>query len=173
MKRSSILLAAWIAFLPRSVAGSELPSLAGHWVGNVPLGDGETPKLVVDLGKLGSRWVGEFDVEEFGVENYPVHIEFSDSTVKLHFSAADGDFEGRLSPGGDRLTGTLGFSEQKIVVEFQRVGAVGFSESFLQLEAAADDPSKVEKLSASGAELRKRFNADRGKVRLVMLLSPT
>ena len=173
MNTVQMLLIAVLVFLPRHAAGYEPSALAGHWIADVPLADGKTPKLVVDLGKLGSRWVGEFDVEEFGVENYPVHVDLSDSKVRLHFSAADGDFEGELSPGGDRLTGTLDLSEQKIAVEFQRVGAVEFSESFLQLEAAADDPSKVQRLSATGAELRKRFNADRDKVRLVMLLSPT
>ena len=48
-----------------------------------------------------------------------------------------------------------------------------FSEGLLELEAAADDPSLVTRLSASGSELREQFNSDQEKVRLLMLLAPT
>ena len=169
----SVLCIAVAALLPRYALGLQRPSLAGHWIGDVPLGEDQTPQLVLDLDKLGSRWVGEFDVVAFGVENYPVQVDLSGTTVKLRFSAANADFAGALSPDGDRLTGTLDFSGRKVAVEFQRTGAVEFSQSFLALEAAADDSTSVERLSANFDELRTRFNAERDKFRLVMLLSPT
>jgi len=47
------------------------------------------------------------------------------------------------------------------------------SAEFLRLETAAEDSTRVERLSAGATELRDRFNRDRSHVRLVMLLSPT
>ena len=156
--------------LARAEPSHELP-LAGHWVGDVPLREGETPTLAMDLDRMGSRWVGEFDVEAFGVLDYPVHVQIAEQHVTLGFSAADAEFQGTLQ--GDKMSGTIDFDGRKVDVEFRRTGNAVFSAQFLQLEAAADDSTRVQTLSVNGEELRTRFNADRSKTRLVMLLAPT
>jgi hypothetical protein len=148
-------------------------SLAGQWEADLPVEDGMTSRMLVDLGTLGSRWVGEFDLAEFGVENYPVEVSTSDERVSLHFTGIDMDLEGRLEDGS-RLSGTAKFGEEQVPLVFRRVAAEPqFSGDFLALEAVADDLQRVTKLSAEGTQLRDRFNADQGKTRLVMLLSPT
>jgi len=45
--------------------------------------------------------------------------------------------------------------------------------SSLALAAAADDSTRLEPLSADGAELRRRFNRDKDRTRLLMLLAPS
>ncbi len=145
---------------------------AGAWAGSVPLEDGSTVLLVVDIGFVGSRCAGEFDVMDWGVENYPVEVVPADSTVQLLFAGANADFAGTLS-GDSLLTGTIRFAEQQLPLTLRRTGDARFSENFLALERAADDSSVVERLSSNGEELRRRFNADSGKTRLLMLLSPT
>ena len=152
---------------------ARLASPAGQWVAEVPVDDGNT-RVVVDLGTLGSRWVGEFDVPEFGVEDYPVEVSWNGGPVKLHFTAVDYDFEGMISEDGRSMSGTGRREDEELPILFRRVAeAPRFSEQFLELEAAADDSLRVATLSSDGAELRERFNADTGKTRLLMLLSPT
>jgi hypothetical protein len=152
---------------------SEQPDLSGHWTADVPLPDGRTPQLVVDLDRLGLRWVGEFDVLALGVENYPVLVELVNGAVKLTFADAEAHFTGRQSADGNRLAGVLEFGTQKIEIELRKAGEIAFSPLFLELEAVADDSTRVENLSARGDELRLRFNADRDKIRLVLLLAPS
>jgi len=147
------------------------PSLAGHWVGDVPLGEGQTPTLTMDLDRMGSRWVGEFDVDAFGVQDYPIHVQIAQQHVTLGFTAAQSEFHGTIQ--GDKMSGTIDFDGRKTDVEFRRTGAAVFSPQFLQLEAAAEDSTRVQTLSANSGELQTRFNADHSKTRLVMLLSPT
>ena len=154
--------------------GSSESALSGQWRADLEIGDGETAELIVDLGTVGSRWAGEFDLLKYGVENYPVEMASSGDTVRLHLTAMRMDFEGTLSSDGKSLLGTGRFEEEEIAVELRRVAPdPRFSEGFLELEAAADDPSLVETLSPDGTELRARFNADISKTRLLLLLSPS
>lgn len=158
------------------MANAMLPveaSVSGHWVAEVQLADGTNVGLVVDLDRLGTRWAGEFDVREFGVENYPVQITLSGRAVTLHFAGPDADFHGTLTADGTVLSGVVSFGDERILTELRRTGDPQFSETFRQLEAAVGDSTLVERLTDDGTELRRRFNADRDKVRLVMLLSPT
>jgi hypothetical protein len=140
----------------------------------VPTAEGDTVHLVTDLAFIGSRWAGEFDVPEFGIENYPVEVTFPDSGVNLHFAGPDANFRGGWITGGNgRLAGVLTFGERDVAIELQRTGDARFSETFTALEAAANDSSLVEELSPTADRLRKQFNADRWKTRLLLLLSPT
>jgi len=170
-----LALAAAAVVLGSTAVGraSEQPDLSGHWTADVPLPDGRTPQLVVDLDRLGSRWGGEFDVLALGVENYPVHVELLNGAVKLTFADVEAHFTGRHSADGNRLAGLLEFGTQKIEIELRKAGKAAFSPLFLEFEAAADDSSRVENLSARGNELRLRFNSDRDKIRLVLLLAPS
>lgn len=146
---------------------------SGQWKGRLAVGEGRTSELVVDLGQTTNRWVGEFDLIEFDVQDYPVHVVLDGRQVKLNLTAAQIDFAGRLSASADTLRGistTRGNRDSLVLV---RVGEPRFSPDFLALEAAAEDSARVASLSADAAELRRQFNADRASTRLLMLLSPT
>lgn len=147
--------------------------LSGEWAARFVVAEGETVDVVVDLDRLPSRWAGEFDVLAFGAENYPVEVDFDPPSVRLHFSGIDADFDGTLSATEDVVRGVAKTIEHEHPLVFRRVGDARFSETFRQLEAAADDSTRVRTLSADAAELRERFNETRGQVRLILLLSPT
>ncbi len=152
---------------------SSVPTLAGHWRGHLATDDGRKTDLVVDLDQLFGRWVGQFDLHEFGVEDYPVDIALDGSRVTLHFTAAQIDFEGVLSRTGDRLAGIANTRGHRDSLLLLRGGPPRLSREFLELERAAEDSTRVEVLAADAAQLRRQFNADRGYTRLLMLLSPT
>jgi copper chaperone CopZ len=148
-------------------------TLAGHWVAELEDENGGTIEIVMDLGVVNSRWVGEFDLPAYGVMNYPVEVRSGEGTIELFLTAMATLFTGSIGDDGS-LTGIGDSPVQKNVhMTFQRSGPAEFSESFVELEAAADDSSRVEILSNDGAELRLRFNNDSKKTRLLMLLSPT
>jgi hypothetical protein len=161
-------VAAPVATLPQPAVGS--PALAGQWMGELPIDEGETSRLVLDLGMIGSRWVGEFDLVQVGVENYPVEVAWVGQDLKLHFAGIDADFAGTIASDGQTLVVTQEGDES---VTLKRAGEAQFSEWFLKLEAAADDSTRVAGLSPNAGELKARFNADRELTRLVVLLSPT
>ena len=152
---------------------AQSPSVAGHWMADLVFEDADTVRMVLDLGQLESRWVGEYDVAEFEAENYPVEVSLADSVVGLHFAGSNADFAGQLSKDGKILSGILHFGQENLPAEFRRTGGAQFSESLLHLEAAAHDSSSVAELSVDGTELRNQFNADQNKTRFLMLLSPT
>jgi copper chaperone CopZ len=149
------------------------PTLAGHWVTELEEQNGEMIELVMDLGVVNSRWVGEFDLPKYNVTNYPVEVKSSRDTIELFLTAIGMSFEGSIGEDGS-LAG-VGHSEgqENEPVTFRRTGPAEFSDGFLELEAAADDSSLVEILSLDGTELQARFNVDSKKTRLLMLLSPT
>ena len=149
------------------------PELSGQWVTELEEQNGEMIKVVMDLGIVNSRWVGEFDLSKYNVIDYPVEVKAADDTVELFLTAIGMSFKGSIRDDG-LLAGvgqSPGVENEPIV--FRRAGPAEFSEGFLELEAAADDPSLVAILSDDGSELRERFNADRESTRLLMLLSPT
>jgi len=152
---------------------SERSPLAGQWRGQLVVGEGRTSELVVDLGLAANRWVGQFDLHDFGVEDYPVGVALDGRRVTLHLSAAQIDFEGMLSVAGEAVAGIATSQGHRDSLVLRRTGEARFSDEFLALEKVAEDSTRVEPLSADGAELRRRFNEDRASTRLVMLLSPT
>jgi len=154
-------------------ASADRPPLSGHWTTQLPMGDADSVHLIVDLGLLGSRWVGEFDVPEFETENYPAAVSVAGSRVELQFSGTGAEFEGRLSKDGKRLSGTVYLEGDSLAADLLRTGDAKFSDEFLAFEAAAEDSARVTRLSADGGELRTQFNLDRGQTRLLMLLSPS
>ena len=176
---SITLIALSAVFLPHPVAGhapkllqNERPSLSGHWSAIVHR-DGEDHSIEVDLDVLESRWVGEFDVPSFGLENYPVEVALSDSAVDLHFSAVAVDFHGQFSSDADSLIGMARReNEEPFEIELHRTGEASFSEMFLALEKAAEDSTAVRVLSGL-EDLKTAFNRDVAKVRLLMLLAPS
>jgi hypothetical protein len=156
-------------------AGYRVPgSVTGQWVTDLPIDEaGATAKLVLDLGRLGDRWVGEFDLAGF-VEDYPVEMTLDGETVRLHLTAIGMDFEGTVSGDGGTLSGTGRVQETSEPLTFTRAADVpSLSDGFLEIEQAVADSSLVTVLSPDGAELRERFNRDVDRTRLLLLLSPT
>jgi copper chaperone CopZ len=150
-------------------------SLAGHWLATSETEDGQEFEIILDLGQVGSRWVGQFDLPTFNVENYPVEVTVGDSLIELHFTAMTMDFKGVLSSDSARLSGRAiqrGQQEDWELV-FERTGEASLSELFLKLEGAADDTTAVHSLSNDARELRAAFNRDTDKVRLLLLLAPS
>ncbi len=153
-------------------ASSSRVSPAGHWLATAVDQDGQEFEIILDLGQVGSRWIGQFDLPQYGVENYPVEVTVGDSLLALHFSAMNVDFEGALLDNGTRLSGRAG-EDEGWELSFTRAGEASFSESFLKLEAAADDSGAVHALSNDATELRDAFNQEIDKVRLLLLLAPS
>ncbi len=159
-----------VAESPASQDGNKL---SGHWVAEIEDEDGEMIEIIMDLGVVDSRWVGEFDLPRYGVEDYPVEVSGLEPNIQLFLTAMGTKFEGALSPDGLTLEGLGSVGEENEVFIFRKTGEAVFSEGFLELETAAENASLVERLSDDAAELRARFNADVDKTRLLMLLSPT
>jgi len=157
----------------QSVTTETEGTLAGHWVTELEEQNGELIEVIMDLGVVSSRWVGEFDLPKYEVMNYPVDVKTTGDSIELFLTAIGLSFRGTI--GVDGAPTGVGQSQggESESITFRRAGPAEFSEGFLELEAAADDPSLVEILSDDGSELRKRFNADHEKIRLLMLLSPT
>jgi copper chaperone CopZ len=149
------------------------PGLTGHWTTEVQNGEGETLEITMDLGRVNSRWVGEFDLLRYEVTNYPVEVSSVEPIITLYLTAMGMEFEGTLSGDGQTLQGKGRTGDEWKEIVFSRTGGAEFSEDFLELESAADDPSLVEILTSDAAALRERFNADADKTRLLMLLAPT
>jgi copper chaperone CopZ len=147
--------------------------LAGHWLTELEEQNGEMIEVIMDLGVVNSRWVGEFDLPKYNVMNYPVEVKSGGAKITLFLTAIGMSFDGSIVENG-LLTG-VGQSQgaENEPVTFRRTGPAEFSEDFLELKAAADDSTLVEILSDNGSELRARFNVDSKKTRLLMLLSPT
>ena len=158
---------------PDSREGLTGATVSGQWKGRLAVGEDQTSELVVDLGEIGNRWVGEFDLIDFDVRDYPVHVLLDGRLVRLNLTAAQIDFAGSLSASGDTVRGIATTRGNRDTLVLVRVGEPRFSPDFLALEAAAEDSTRVASLSADAAELRRQFNADRAYTRLLMLLSPT
>ncbi len=166
-----------LALFPLGVEGADQPDLAGQWILDLTTDDeGNTSELVLDIGAVGERWIAEFDLLDFGVENYPVKVVRQDGVVQMFLTAIGSEFTGEVSEDGGRLSGTgrRASDGETESLEFRRVATEpSFSADFMALETAADDPSLVEVLGPDAKALRERFNEDADRTRLLMLLSPT
>ena len=154
-----------------STACSRASRLEGEWEGKVSLHEGDTVQVVMDLQKMGSRWLGSYDVPQFEMDDYPMEVVTTQDSVHLFFSRPDAHFDGKIGPSGT-LSGMLSH-DTPIPLTFRRIGEAKFSDSFLKVEQAADDSNLVQVLTPDASALRDRFNTDRAKTRLLLLLSPT
>jgi copper chaperone CopZ len=152
---------------------AKAPPLEGHWVTEVEEQNGDVIEIVMDLGIVNSKWVGEFDIPKYDVMDYPVEVKRIGDTIELFLTAIGMSFEGTIVEDGSLSGVGRSPDQEEEPVTFNRTGPAEFSDGFLELEAAADDSLLVEILSGNAAELRKRFNTDSDKTRLLMLLSPT
>ncbi len=110
---------------------------------------------------------GLIDIPTKPVEGEPLgglRLDGSAISWELVRDSGTFPFTGTVTADGSEIRGTC--SDRGRTVEFW----------LRRLDPAAAEPVRVSppvlSLAANGAELKERFNADAGKVRLVMLLSP-
>ncbi len=147
-------------------------SPAGHWVGTINAGD-EQIELIVDINRsLDESWVGEVDIPAQGLEDFPLDVHLEGSVLTLSLTGVE--WRGYLSADGASYTGTLQQgSRPEVPFNLRRTGSAEISEELRAMTNPALEDSGVRLLSADGRELREQFNRDLGKVRLVLLLSPS
>jgi hypothetical protein len=162
--------AALVATILAGCSDGGRAGLDGHWVGRLPIGDLDTVTVVLDLGRVDSRLVGQYDVPDYELVDYPVDVSV-DSAVVIEFSGVDADFRGRVRR--NVLEGTLVQNGRNHPARFVREGDPEFGEEFLELERASVDGIRVLPLSPDASEIRDLFNSDSSRPRLMLLLSPT
>jgi hypothetical protein len=163
MRTTAVLAAAILGFVP-ALAAQEA-RLAGHWEGAMVLAAAEQEAdVVMDFspaqGRLAGRlWFPLTGDGAHAVENLAVqgsHIKFSVRDQDGVVSA----FDGSLSSDGASLRGTMRESGQPVPFALHRA-------------KAAPPPRDVRPLqvASSGAQIKKAFNDDIGKVRMLLLLN--
>ena len=73
------------------------PGLTGHWTTEVQNGEGETLEITMDLGRINSHWVGEFDPLRYKVTNYPIEVSSVEPTITLYLTAMGMAFDPHTS----------------------------------------------------------------------------
>lgn len=151
------------------VWGQDRPAVEGSWEGAVVYVPAELEvEIFVDLFQ-DARGVlaGLIDIPTKPIEDEPLfNLRLDGSRIFWELQRDSGTFpyEGTLSADGREIRGTS--VDRGKTVEFwlkrRDPGAP---------ERVRVQPS-LHTLSATGAELKEKFNADAGNVRLVMLLSP-
>jgi hypothetical protein len=162
-----------VALVSFLVAGCLAPSLAaeeasliGHWEGALILVAAEQEvDVVVDFDQTAGQVSGQVQfpvtsaraqsVENFRRQGSRVNFSVHDT------SGVESAFEGDLSPDGTSLQGTLKESGRLMSFTLHKVKVS---------EPVQEIP--VYKLSVDGIELKNAFNADVGKVRMLLLLNP-
>lgn len=145
------------------------PAVEGSWEGAVVYVPAELEvEIFVDLFQ-DSRGVlaGLIDIPTKPIEDEPLaNLRLDGSRISWELQRDSGTFpyEGTLSADGQEIRGRS-VDRDKTVEFWLKRRDPGAPE-----RVRVNPP--VHTLSATGAELKEKFNADAGKVRLVMLLSP-
>jgi hypothetical protein len=171
--KTSLSLAALAALalaVPGPGAAAESP-FAGSWKGAI---ESKPNKIHVDIAvdflsdpKSGLR--GYIDVIDQGIKGHPLEgVEARGS--RLEFTSKDdvdtGVFKGEMTNDGTTINGTL--------VEAGRIYQVTLTRAKeLRLWPGEEEPPALHALARGGGELKKQFNQDAGKVRLLLLLAPS
>jgi hypothetical protein len=161
---AAALVAAACAADGRAAPAPAAAAFADRWVGAVVM---DRARFEVDLEVRLARdpeggLAGTLRQVVQGVEGELEEIAVAGGEIAFVYRDATGAsrFRGTLSAAGDRIEGEM--LEGGTAYEF-----------YLARRPEAPVPRPLVALSADDAELRERFNADAGKVRLVTLLSPT
>lgn len=151
------------------VWGQDRAAVAGSWEGAVVYVPAELEvDVFVDLFQ-DSRGVlaGLIDIPTKPIEDEPLaNLRVDGNRISWELQRDSGTFpyEGTLSADGQEIRGRS-VDRDKTVEFWLKRRAPGAPE-----RVAVHPP--IHTLSAMGAELKEKFNADAGNVRLVMLLSP-
>jgi hypothetical protein len=181
------LLGSWSAGAAEPPAAAKAPEPApalapsnaeGLWQGTLLYKKAELEAdVLVELARdAKGKWVGTIDVPNQQMKFHPLdNIRIDGSAVYFEFNRfaqkaqvmVETPFTGTLSADGSTITGD--FYEGKkshLPLTLKKIGGPGSERPEPRL-------AEVRSLSPDGEELRTLFNRDAGKVRLVLLLSPT
>ncbi|HEX4959679.1 MAG TPA: hypothetical protein VF173_02485 [Thermoanaerobaculia bacterium] len=140
---------------------------AGHWQGAILVRPGEYEiDLDLTLERCGERgWCGHLVLPTENSSPLDVlSIEVQGAVLSFRTRDAEGvdsEFKGTFSSDGQSIEGVIFEKERQAPFTLARA------------EQASTVRASVKTLSESGSELRETFNQDRGKVRLLLILSPT
>lgn len=174
---ATLMAALLIAPAPASAAEPG-PEAEGLWQGVIFLEPGRQEiELVVELAHDSSgQLVGTLDIpthglqyqnlEEVRQQGDEVSFTFSRFSTRLE-QMVRSPFRGTIEAGGERITGTYlegGVNSYSFVLH--RQGPPG---------SERPEPARqpLHRLSDGGEELQAAFNADRGRTRVLLLISPT
>jgi pimeloyl-ACP methyl ester carboxylesterase len=150
----------------------------GLWAGTLVYKQAEQEvDVVVELARdAQGKWVGTIDVPNQNMKFFPLtNIRAGGDDVSWQFNRfsdkadlmVETPFTGKLSDGGSALSGDFfEGGRNHLRLTLRRIGEAG---------SPREEPplAPVTLLSDSGEELKAAFNRDAGKVRLLLLLSPT
>ncbi|HXO20080.1 MAG TPA: hypothetical protein VOA87_09170 [Thermoanaerobaculia bacterium] len=166
------------AAAPAAAAGSFAASAEGLWQGLLMYKPAELEvDVIVELAKdAKGAWVGTLDLPNQNLKFHPLeNIRIDGSAVYFEFNRfaqkaqvmVETPFTGTLSADGKTISGDF-FEGKKnhLALTLKKVGEAG-------TERTEAPRAPVTNLSDDYHELKARFNADAGKVRLILLLSPT
>lgn len=145
------------------------PTVEGSWEGAIVYVPAELEvEIFVDLFQ-DSRGVlaGLIDIPTKPIEDEPLaNIRLDGNRISWELQRDSGTFpyEGTLSADGQEIRGRSVDRDKTVEFWLKR------RDPAAPERVRVNPPLQI--LSATGAELKERFNADAGKVRLVMLLSP-
>jgi pimeloyl-ACP methyl ester carboxylesterase len=168
---------------PAAPAGAEAadPTAAaaeGLWAGTLIYKPAEQEaEVTVELARdPQGRWVGTIDVPNQNMKFFPLaNVHAAGGSVSWQFDRfsdkagilVQTPFTGKLSADGGTISGDFfEGGRNHVPLVLRRIGEAGSPREEPRL-------APVTLLSESGEELRAAFNRDAGKVRLLMLLSPT
>jgi hypothetical protein len=193
-RRACVRMAVAIALLGSRIAGAAAPApgtpqpapaaaaapsnAEGLWQGTLVYKKAELEAdVVVELARdAKGKWVGTIDVPNQQMKFHPLeNLRIDGSSVYFEFNRfaqkaqvmVETPFTGTLSADGSTIAGD--FYEGKkshVPLTLKKIGGPGSERPEPRL-------AEVHPLSPDGGELRALFNRDAGKVRLVLLLSPT
>jgi hypothetical protein len=159
---------ALLTSLPLQGQKPDLPRLEGHWEGTTVAVPGEMEAdIEIDIARTGEKLQGRFDFTTQG-KTY----EIQDLLLRDHavsFAVVDEHkvadfFNGTISPDSSEITGKMTENLQSFPFTLHRREPTPDLADFLP---------PVLRVANDGAELRQAFNGDQGRVRLLMILSPT
>jgi hypothetical protein len=164
-----LLLVGQLPATPGTAADAER-GFEGHWEGAIMSLPGRLEAdLVIELQKVGDAWSGEIALPTVNIEHAPLKdIKVAAGEISFTFEDHNGAryFIGHLDNGGRVLKGTFKRRQEVMTFELDRKGSVGQGAGILR------QGPDLHMLTPSAPELRQAFNQDRGKVRIIALLSP-
>jgi hypothetical protein len=163
-RRACALLALLFLLLPVAsrAEGPQAPGFEGLWAGVVIFQFAETE---VDLvfrfdRQADATWRGTVTLPVQGMKDRPLQkVEVNGSDITFVKGPTE-TFVGKLSPDGTMITGE--FTQDGEAYPFE-----------LERRSGNEPVPPLQQLSADSGELKRMFNADAGKVRLLLLMSPT
>lgn len=161
-----------------ATASTDAAAAEGLWAGTLIYKPAEQEaEVTVELARdPQGRWVGTIDVPNQNMKFFPLaNVRAAGGIVSWQFDRfsdkagilVQTPFTGKLSADGGTISGDFfEGGRNHVPLVLRRVGEAGSPREEPRL-------APVTRLSESGEELRAAFNRDAGKVRLLMLLSPT